>query len=81
MALLAKVNTKQALSMLVDVVSKNDVLLMNLPMSPRGTHDSLAIETLKEIDDWMAINGKAIFESTTWKTFGNGKIHYTRKER
>ncbi|MCL3781416.1 alpha-L-fucosidase [Prolixibacteraceae bacterium JC049] len=73
-----KTRTMQALSMLVDVVSKNGVFLMNVPMSPRGKHDPLAVETLKEVGDWMAINGEAIYESNPWKKFGNGKIRYTR---
>jgi alpha-L-fucosidase len=71
--------TRQALSMLVDVVSKNGVLLMNIPMSPRGTHDSLAVVTLKEIGDWMAINSEAIYDTKPWKTYGYENIRYTNK--
>ncbi|TKG88742.1 alpha-L-fucosidase [Puteibacter caeruleilacunae] len=75
-----KKRTKQALGLLIDVVSKNGVLLMNIPMSPRGKHDPLAVETLKEIGDWMDINGKAIYDSKPYTTFGCGKIRYTRND-
>jgi alpha-L-fucosidase len=73
-----KKRTAQALNLLVDVISKNGVLLLNVPMSPRGEHDSLAIETLKEIGDWMAINSEAVYNSNPWKKFGNGKLRYTK---
>ena len=72
--------TREALTLLVDVVSKNGVFLMNVPMSPRGRHDPNALETLREIGDWMAVNGEAIHGSNPWTTFGRGNLRYTRKD-
>ncbi|MCC5845695.1 MAG: alpha-L-fucosidase [Verrucomicrobia bacterium] len=70
--------TREALTLLIDVVSKNGVFLMNVPMSPRGRHDPLAVETLREIGDWMAVNGGAIRGSSPWTHFGRGNLRYTR---
>jgi alpha-L-fucosidase len=57
---------------LVDTVSKNGNLLMNIPIRPDGAIDDREIAVLQEIADWMKVNGEAIFDTRPWKIFGEG---------
>ena len=45
--------------MLVDIVSKNGNLLINVVQRPDGSLDPEAEQVLAEMADWIAINGEA----------------------
>lgn len=57
---------------LIDVVSKNGSLLLNVGPKCDGTFDDKDIYILKEIGKWLKINGEGIYDSTYWKKFGEG---------
>ncbi|HEV58923.1 MAG TPA: carbohydrate-binding protein [Phycisphaerales bacterium] len=46
---------------LIDIASKGGNFLLNVGPKPDGTFPQEAIERLKEIGDWMQINGQAIY--------------------
>jgi alpha-L-fucosidase len=48
---------------LVDIVSKNGNLLMNVPQKPDGTLDDETLYTLKKIGGWLKNNSDGIFGS------------------
>ena len=57
---------------LVDIVSKNGALLLNIGPRPDGTIPEPEQAMLREIGRWLAINGAAIYCTRPWKIFGEG---------
>ena len=57
---------------LIDIVSKNGALLLNVGPRPDGTIPETEQKLLLEIGDWLALNGEAIYETRPWKIFGEG---------
>ena len=58
--------------MLIDIVSKNGNLMLNIPVRGDGTIDSDEEAVLTRLGDWMSVNGEAIFATRPWATFGEG---------
>jgi alpha-L-fucosidase len=57
---------------LVDVVSKNGTLLLNIGPRADGTIPEREQAMLREIGAWLKINGEAIYGTRPWKKFGEG---------
>lgn len=58
--------------MLVDIVSKNGNLLLNIPVRGDGTIDDKEVAILEGIAAWMDVNKESIFDTRPWKIFGEG---------
>jgi alpha-L-fucosidase len=58
--------------LLVDVVSKNGNLLLNVPQRGDGTLYPECETVLDELAKWMPINGEAIFGTQPWLRSGEG---------
>jgi alpha-L-fucosidase len=65
-------SAKVVIQMLVDIVSKNGNLLLNIPVRGDGTIDDKEIAILEGIAAWMDINKESIFDTRPWKVFGEG---------
>lgn len=65
-------SAKTVVQTLVDVVSKNGNLLLNVPLRGNGTMDSDERAVIEEITGWMDINKEAIFGTRPWRVFGEG---------
>jgi alpha-L-fucosidase len=57
---------------LADVVSKNGVFLLNVPVRGDGTIDDQEIAIVKQIGGWMKVNGESIYATRPWKVCGEG---------
>ncbi|MEM2026611.1 MAG: alpha-L-fucosidase [Candidatus Bathyarchaeia archaeon] len=57
---------------LVDIVSKNGCLLLNVAPKPDGTIPEEQRKILLNIGEWLKINGEAIYGSRTWIVYGEG---------
>ncbi|MBC8077611.1 MAG: alpha-L-fucosidase [Chloroflexales bacterium] len=57
---------------LVDVVSKNGALLLNVGPRPDGTIPEPEQQLLREIGAWLRVNGAAIYGTRPWAIFGEG---------
>jgi alpha-L-fucosidase len=65
-------SAKTVIHTLLDVVSKNGNLLLNIPLRGDGSIDSDELAVVEEIGEWMKINSEAIYATKPWKVFGEG---------
>ena len=57
---------------LVDIVSKNGNLLVNVGPRSDGTIPEEVQTILREIGSWLKVNGEAIYGTRAWAKFGEG---------
>ena len=64
----------QVVKMLMDIVSKNGNLMLNIPVRGDGTIDQDEIDFLHDLARWMRVNQDAIFKSRPWTVSGEGPV-------
>lgn len=65
-------STSVVLHSLIDIVSKNGQLLLNISPKADGTIPDNQREVLLGIGDWLEINGEAIYGTRPWNVYGEG---------
>jgi alpha-L-fucosidase len=63
---------KTVIQTLVDIVSKNGNLMLNIPVRGDGSIDEKERKVVEEIGAWMKINSESIYGTRPWKIFGEG---------
>ncbi len=73
--------TDELIEKLADIVSKGGNFLLNIGPGPDGELDPVAYDRLKEIGEWMKVNGEAIYNTRMYKVFGEGeRIRFTQSK-
>lgn len=60
----------EVIQMLVDIVSKNGNLLINIVQTPEGDLEPDVLKIVNEIGMWTSVNGEGIYGSRPWKVYG-----------
>lgn len=70
-------STNRIIDFLVDVVSKNGCLLLNITPKANGEIPEPVKERLLEIGAWLDQNGEAIYGTRPWEVYGEGPAKVT----
>ena len=65
-------SAETVIKMLVDIVSKNGNLLLNIPLRGDGTIDDDERKVLADLASWMPANGEAIYGTRPFSVYGEG---------
>ncbi|MBR5311680.1 MAG: alpha-L-fucosidase [Clostridia bacterium] len=61
------------IEMLVDIISKNGTMLLNILQRPDGTIDEWERWTLEEIGTWFDVAAEGVYASRPWRVYGEGE--------
>jgi alpha-L-fucosidase len=73
-------SSKTVIQTLVDIVSKNGNLMLNIPVRGDGSIDEKERKIVEEIGAWMKVNSESIYGTRPWKIFGEGPAQQTTAE-
>jgi alpha-L-fucosidase len=73
-------DAKEIIELLMQNVSRNGTMLLNITQHGRGDLDPEVIRICKDIGAWLKINGEAVYGSRPFEVFGDNNVLYTRKQ-
>jgi len=74
-------SSDEVVQMLVDIVSKNGNLLINVVQTPEGDLEPDVLNILDGIGNWTKDNGEGIYGSRPWKIYGEGPSTMGNQEK
>ena len=62
----------EVVQLLMDIVSKNGNLLINVVQTPEGDLEQDVLDIMENISKWIAANGEGVYATRPWKVYGEG---------
>jgi alpha-L-fucosidase len=72
-------STHRLIQLLVEIVAKGGNFLLNVGPQPDGRLPTGALVRMKEIGDWMKVNGEAIYATRPIAPYKDGNVSFTSK--
>lgn len=66
-------NSDAVIRYLLEIVARDGAVGVSIPLRPDGSLDEGCVKMLKEVGEWMRINGQGIYGSSAWSVLGEGK--------
>jgi alpha-L-fucosidase len=60
------------IEILVDIISKNGTMLLNILQKPDGSIDDETVYILEELAEWFAVCGQGVYGTRPWREYGEG---------
>jgi alpha-L-fucosidase len=73
-------STHRLVCLLAEIVGKGGNFLLNVGPQPDGKLPATALQRMKEIGEWLRINGPAIYGTRPYPPYKEGQVVFTRKE-
>ena len=73
-------STNKLIHLLCDIVAKGGNFLLNVGPDADGNLPDTALLRMKEIGEWMKVNGEAIYGTRPIYPFTYGKFRFTQKD-
>jgi alpha-L-fucosidase len=79
------IGSDELIHLLVDVVSKNGNLLLNVGPMATGEIPAMQLKPLRELGKWLKVNGESIYGTRPWKiaqskTDSGEEVRFTQKD-
>ena len=71
-------DARKVIQLLMENVSRNGTMLLNLTQHGRGDLDTEVVRIAKDIGAWLKVNGEAIYSSRPFEVYGGDSAYYTR---
>jgi len=71
-------DARKVVLLLMENISRNGTMLLNLTQHGRGDLDPEVIRTAKDIGAWLKVNGEAIYSSRPFEVYGGDSAYYIR---
>lgn len=74
------IDARSLVRSLMENVSKNGSMLLNITQHGRGDLDPELVQICKDIGAWMKTNGEAVYSSRPFEVYGSDKTVFTRNK-
>jgi hypothetical protein len=71
-------DAKKAIGLLMQNISRNGTMLLNITQHGRGDLDPEVTQLCKDIGAWLKVNGEAVYGSRPFEVYGEDAVCYTR---
>ncbi|MGA2255194.1 MAG: alpha-L-fucosidase, partial [Thermoguttaceae bacterium] len=72
-------STHRLIQLLVEIVAKGGNFMLNVGPQPDGQLPAEALSRMKEIGEWMRVNGEAIYATRPIAPYKDGNVSFTHK--